>query len=186
MPLLPHHASAAPYGGKIYLVWGYTGNWIPSNNLLIYDPATNNWTFGNPMPTIRGPPNANFVNGILYVIGGPSYDHSLVQVEVYDKLTEPWTLLAPMPTAHHNAASAVVDGDIYVMGGRLTGTLVNVDVNEKYDPVSDQLCPDFEPMPSKRSGIAATSVNGSIYVLGGEKNKGTFNDNERYDPATHT
>ena len=39
-------------------------------------------------------------------------------------------------------------------------------------------------MPSKRSGIAATSVNGSIYVLGGEQNQGTFNDNERYDPAT--
>jgi hypothetical protein len=53
LPLPPHHASAAPYGGKIYLVWGYTGNWIPSNNLLIYDPATNNWTFGNPVPTPR-------------------------------------------------------------------------------------------------------------------------------------
>ena len=84
LPLPPHHASAAPYGDKIYLVGGYTGNWIPSNNLLIYDPATNNWTFGNPMPTPRGSPNANFVNGILYVIGGDSYDHSLVQVEAYD------------------------------------------------------------------------------------------------------
>jgi len=41
-------------------------------------------------------------------------------------------------------------------------------------------------MPSKRSGIAATSVNGSIYVLGGEQNQGTFNNNERYDPATDT
>ena len=186
LPLPLHHASAAPYGGKIYLVGGYTGNWIPSNNLLIYDPATNNWTFGNPMPTPRGSPNANFVNGILYVIGGDSYNHSLVQVEAYDQLTEQWTLLAPMPTARHNAASAVVDGNIYVMGGRLTGSLVNVDVNEKYDPVSDQWTTDLEPMPSKRSGIAATSVNGSIYVLGGEQNQGTFNNNERYDPATDT
>jgi len=38
----------------------------------------------------------------------------------------------------------------------------------------------------KRSGIAATAVNGSIYVLGGEQNQGTFDNNERYDPASDT
>jgi len=94
--------------------------------------------------------------------------------------------LSSMPTARHPAASAVVDGNIYVIGGRLTGSLVNVDVNEKYDLDSDLWTTDLEPMPSKRSGIAATSVNGSIYVLGGEQNQGTFNNNERYDPAADT
>jgi len=64
-----------------------------------------------------------------------------------------------------------------VIGGRLTGSLVNVNVNEKYDPDSDLWTTDLEPMPSKRSGIAATSVNESIYVLGGEQNQGTFNNN---------
>ena len=54
------------------------------------------------------------------------------------------------------------------------------------DPVLDQWTTDLEPMPSKRSGIAATSLNESIYVLGGEQNQGTFNNNERYDPATDT
>ena len=56
-------------------------------------------------------------------------------------------LLAPMPTASHHPASAVVDGNIYVMGGRLTDSLVNVDVNEKYNPVSDQWTTDLQPMP---------------------------------------
>lgn len=70
LPLPLHYASAATYDGKIYMVRGYPGNWITSNNLFIYDSDTNNWTFGNPMPTPRGSSNANFVNGILYVIGG--------------------------------------------------------------------------------------------------------------------
>ena len=186
LPLPLHHSSSDTYGGKIYVVGGYTGNWIPSNNLFIYDPATNNWTVGNPMPTPRGSPNANFVNGILYVIGGDSYDHSQVVVEGYDPITTEWMTLSSMPTARHHSASTVVDGNIYVIGGRLTGSLVNVDVNEEYDPDSDLWTTDLEPMPSKRSGIAATSVNGSIYVLGGEQNQGTFNNNERYDPATDT
>ena len=186
LPLPLHHASSDTYRGKIYVVGGYIGNWIHSNNLFIYDPATNNWTMGNPMPTPRGSPNANFVSGILYVIGGDSYDHSQVVVERYDPITAEWMTLSSMPTARLHAASAVVDENIYVIGGRLTGSLVNVDVNKKFDPVSDQWTTDLQPMPSKRSGIAATSVNGSIYVLGGEQNQGTFNNNERYDPATDT
>lgn len=42
LPLPLHHASAATYWGKIYLVGGYIWDRIPSNNLFIYDPATNN------------------------------------------------------------------------------------------------------------------------------------------------
>ena len=186
LPLPLHHASADIYGGQIYVIGGYTGNWIPSNNLFIYDPDTNNWTLGAPMPTPRGSPNANFVNGILYVIGGDSYDHSHVVVEGYDPNTNEWMTLSSMPTARHHAASAVVEGNIYVIGGRLSGSLVNVDVNEKYDTVLDQWITDLEPMPSKRSGIAATAVNGLIYILGGEQNQGTFDNNERYDPDTDT
>ena len=101
----------------------------------------------------------------MYVIGGDSYYYSHVVVEGYDPIINEWMTLASMPTARHYAASAVVDGNIYVKGGRLTGSLVNVDVNEKYNPVLDEWTTDFQPMPSKRSGIAATSVNGSIYVL---------------------
>jgi N-acetylneuraminic acid mutarotase len=70
-------------------------------------------------------------------------------------------------------------------GGRLTNSLVNTDIVEKYDPSSDSWVTDLEPMPSKRSGIAATNVNGFIHVFGGEQNQGTFDSNERYDPANN-
>jgi N-acetylneuraminic acid mutarotase len=57
---------------------------------------------------------------------------------------------------------------------------------EKYDPSSDSWTTDLEPMPSKWSGIAAVNVSKLIYVLGGEENQGTFDTNERYDPANNT
>lgn len=182
LPIPLHHTVAASYQGKIYAVGGYTGDWIPINKLFIYDPLRNSWTEGNPMPTPRGSPNANFVNGTLYVIGGDMHDHSLVVVEGYDPITKQWTSYTDMPTARHHAASAVVDGQIYVIGGRITGELINVDVIEKYDPATDKWTTDLEPMPSKRSGTVATSLNGFIYVLGGEQIQGTFDNNERYDP----
>ncbi len=36
-----------------------------SDRLFTYDPTTNEWTQGKPMPTPRGYPTANFVNGTL-------------------------------------------------------------------------------------------------------------------------
>jgi len=186
LPIPLHHASSTTNGDKIYVIGGYTGDWIPSNKLFIYDPNTNNWTTGPFMPTGRGSPVSDFVDGKLYVIGGDSYDTSLSNVETYDPASGNWTVHTSMPTPRHHAASAVVDGEIYVVGGRITGSLVNVDIVEKYDPKLDRWTTDISPMPSKRSGIGATFLDGSIYVLGGEQNQGTFNNNERYDPETDT
>ncbi len=189
LPLPLHHVSAASFGGKLYVAGGYTGDWTASDRLFIYDPVTNQWTQANPMPTPRGYPNAEFVDGILYVMGGDGgegYARALNATEAYDPVTNQWTVKSNMPTARHHAASAVVDGEIYVIGGRIGEELNNVDLIEKYNPVSDSWEVDLQPMPSKRSGNAATSLNGNIYVLGGEQNKGTFNDNERYDPSTDT
>jgi N-acetylneuraminic acid mutarotase len=186
LPSPLHHALSVPFQGRIYVIGGYMDDWTPSDKLLVYDPAKNEWTQNSTMPTARGSANAQFVNGTLYVIGGDANEESLNVVESYNPTTNQWTTHTPMPTARHHAASALADGDIYVIGGRLTNSLVNTDVVEKYDPSSDSWVTDLEPMPSKRSGIAATNVNGSIHVFGGEQNQGTFDSNERYDPVKNT
>ncbi len=184
IPLALHHAASAANQGKIYVVGGYSGDWDPSNRVFIYDPLSRQWTEATSMPTPRGSPNANFVNEILYVIGGDNGNPVNI-TESYDLDREQWTKQEPMPTPRHHAASAVVNGSIYVIGGRITGSLDNVDIVEKYNPILNKWSKDLEPMPSKRSGIAATSVNGSIYVFGGEQNQGTFDNNEKYDPQNN-
>ncbi|MGA6991139.1 MAG: kelch repeat-containing protein [Nitrososphaeraceae archaeon] len=132
-----------------------------------------------------GKPNANIVNGTLYVAGGDMNNRSLNVVESYDPIANRWTTHTPMPTSRHHAASAVVGGKIYVIGGRLDSSYEGTDIVEKHNPVSDEWTTNLEPMPSKRSGIVATRINGSIYVLGGERRQGTFDNNERYDPANN-
>lgn len=71
------------------------------------------------------------------------------------------------------------------MGGRLTGELINVDVDERYDLLLDKWTSDLEHMPSKRCGVVATSLNEFIYAMGGEQIQGTFNK-KRYDPINDT
>lgn len=186
LPVPLHHALSTPFQDKIYVIGGYMDDWTPSDRLLVYDPITNEWTQSSVMPTARGSPNAHFVNGMLYVIGGDANEESLNVVESYNPTTNQWTTHTPMPTARHHAASALIDGNIYVIGGRLINSLLNTDLVEMYNISSGSWTTDLEPMPSKRSGIAATNIDDFIYVLGGEQNQGTFDRNERYDPVNNT
>jgi Kelch motif len=188
-----HHTAATSFGGKVYVVGGFLdSHWTPSDRLFIYDPLKNQWYEGKQMPTARGALTANFINGILYAVGGQSFFRSssssspsgiLATNEAYNTTSNTWTTKAPMLTARHHAASAVVNGKIYVIGGRVAGMppTVNVNVNELYDSEKNAWTLR-EPMPSKRSGIAAANFDSmSIHVFGGEEPSKTFNNNERYD-----
>ena len=156
--------------------------WIPTNQLVIYDPIKDEWKESKSMPNARGALNANFLNGTLYGIGGQDASEILNTNEAYDPLTNSWISKASMPTERHHAASITVDDKIYVIGGRTTGAspLVNVNVNEMYDTQTDKWTA-LEPMPSKRSGIAAAPVNSSFFVFGEEDLRRTYDNNEKYD-----
>ncbi len=181
---------------KIYVVGEFLDSqWTPSNRLFIYDPLENQWHEGKQMPTARGALTANFINGILYAVGGQSFLSTsssssgiLATNEAYDSASNTWITKASMPTARHHAASAAVNGKLYVIGGRVVevSSTVNVNVNEVYDPEKNTWT-SLAPMPSKRSGIAAAANFDSvgIYVFGGEEPSKTFNNNERYDIRTN-
>ena len=49
----------------------------------------------------RGSPNANIVNGKLYVVGGDMNDRSPNVVESYDPIANRWTTHTPMSTSRH-------------------------------------------------------------------------------------
>ncbi len=185
LPKPLHHTAAASYHGKIYVAGGFiSSEWIPSNQLFIYDPIKNQWTEGKSMPTPRGALNALFVNWTLYALGGRDGAGILNINEAYDPITDSWTSKTPMPTGRHHAASTSVDNKIYVTGGRIAGSspIVNVNVNEMYDTDTEKWTA-IEPMPSKRSGIAAAVVNNSIFVFGGEDLTKTYSNNEQFDTS---
>ena len=89
---------ASSYNGKIYVVGGYLDNKVQSNKLFVYDPVLNTWTERKPMPTARAAWTANFIDGLLYAVGGTDLDPLKVN-QAYDPRTDTWTEKAPMPTA---------------------------------------------------------------------------------------
>ena len=186
LPIPLDHAAAASYNGSIYVVGGYTSSQIPASNpsirLFIYSTLSDKWVEGKSLPNSRGALTANFVDGILFAIGGVDESGVSNSNTAYDPVANEWTEKKPMPTAREHAASAAVGGKLYVVGGRVGNLEHNLNTNEVYNPSNDSWT-ILDPMPSNRSGLsAAASGSGEIYVFGGEENGGTFNNNEKYDP----
>jgi N-acetylneuraminic acid mutarotase len=146
------------------------------------------------MPTARYALTADFVDGMLYAVGGKNkelmgYARETLSInEAYDPATDTWTTKSPMPTARHHASSAVIDGGLYVIGGRNTNFLqrLYLDDTEMYNPKTDTWTA-LEPMPTKRSASDTAVVKHEIHIFGGEicdeggmSNK-VFNEHEIYN-----
>jgi Kelch motif protein len=198
LPTPLDHTAAATDGSRIYVVGGFSGTEPrrePSDRLFIYDPKTNEWQEGNRMSEPRAALTADFINGLLYAVGGINSAHIPVTTnEVYDPVSNSWSETTSMPTPRHHHVSAVVNGELYIIGGRIltdaqesnltnfSDMLTNLNDNEKFDPVNKTWSIQ-EQMPTKRSGMAAEvyPVNGNIYVFGGENLTGAYNVTEIYD-----
>jgi N-acetylneuraminic acid mutarotase len=124
------HGAAGVIGGKLYVAGGRT-----SNALDIYDPATNHWTTGPSMGSIRGYTASATVAGKLYVIAGARFvynsDGTLASIDDvattsrYDPATRTWKNLRPAPRSGTAlAADRVVvggQGRVDLVGGKAPG-----------------------------------------------------------------
>lgn len=153
---------------KIYAVGGrdgaIPGSGSPLAALEIYDPATDSWSAGPPMPTPRMDVYSTTVlDGKVWVIGG--FDPAvgdLATVEIFDPATGTWSAGPPVPTARSNAIAGVCDGHIFMIGGTIGFS--NTDVVEQFEPATGTWEP-APPMPMPGSEIASTGVSGPGLIM---------------------
>jgi N-acetylneuraminic acid mutarotase len=190
MPVGLHHVGIGVVAGRLYIIGGYKqaglSVWGPVATVYVYDPVTDAWSEGAPMPTARGALSVTVHDGKLFAIGGYEGRANSAAVEVFDPAQNTWSAHTPLPTPRDHLATATAAGKVYAIGGRLKGDYHrNLSVTEVYDPTADTWSrgPD---LPTARSGITAAEVGGRVYVFGGEGAEGTFRENEAYDPARNT
>lgn len=96
LPAYTYYAAAAATTGvmapkRIYVIGG--GLTDPSNAVYVYDPESDNWTSGAPMPTNRTSFALGIVNDVIYAMGGalgweggewPLYGYSLGTTNVVE------------------------------------------------------------------------------------------------------
>ncbi len=122
--LTPRNAAgAAVIDGKVYVAGGRSPGIRATDQtsletLEVYDPATNTWAAGTPLPTARASLAVVALGGRLYSMGGEAARGVVSDaVERYDPATRAWTALPAMPYRSHGLGAAAVGDSIYVLGG---------------------------------------------------------------------
>ena len=116
------HPATLSHKGKIYVFGGGGPNFLSLDSVEIYDPVSDAWSWGRPMPTQRSGAVAAIVNNRIYVIGGgykkPDGKFKfLTTVEIYDPERDNWETGPDMLMPHDYPGVAVSGRHIYIMGG---------------------------------------------------------------------
>jgi N-acetylneuraminic acid mutarotase len=121
LPKARDHVAIGVVDGKIHVAGGRFGASTEKTDMHdIYDPKTNTWTSGPPLPTPRSGLAGTVYKGLFLVLGGElPPGHTFPENEAYDVKSNSWRTLAPMPEGRH-ATAAVTDGaNVYLAAGSL-------------------------------------------------------------------
>ena len=159
-------SAAAAVSGRIVVAGGigFSGQ---LDSIAIYDPATDTWRHGAPIPTLRDHLTGGAVGATFYAIAGRR-DGNYDTVEAYDLAANRWATRHAMPSKRGGLGSAVLNGMIYTYGGERPGAYPN---HERYDPATDTWAV-LPPLPTPRHGMAVAALNGKIYVIAGGPKQG--------------
>ena len=153
----------------------------------IYDPATNSWSEGAPMPDAKGWPAIAVYKDKIYIFGG---DNKAIDVSmtteswVCDPQTDTYDAVAPLPHPRSYCYAVTVSDYIYIFGARTLRSDGRADRSTfRYDP-RENTYKRMADMPEGARFIVHGSYNGYIYAVHGETDLETYADGVlRYDVA---
>jgi N-acetylneuraminic acid mutarotase len=153
----------------------------------IYDPATDTWSKGAPMPDKKGWPAIAVYRDQIYLFGGDNQaiDRSMTTVSwVYDPKTDTYRDIAPLPHPRSYCYAVTVGDYIYIFGARTLRSDGRADRSSfRYDPRRNAYT-RMADLPEGARFIVHGSYHGSIYAVHGETDRETYADGVlKYDVA---
>ncbi|KPM30405.1 Cytochrome c class I [Croceitalea dokdonensis DOKDO 023] len=180
--------------GKLYVLAGFLSGLKVTPATEIYDPQTNRWSSGAPMPLAVTHMGAVGVGDEIWIISGFAGNHPGVatdRVQIYNTKDDFWYEGPPIPEPRGSGAAVFNEGKIHFFGGLLPNRFT--DVGDHYVLDVNDLEAGWQnaaPLPNPRNHLSAASVNGLIYAIGGQygHDRGVSDQNllHEYDPISDT
>lgn len=153
----------------------------------IYDPATDTWHEGAPMPDKKGWPAIAVHNDKIYLFGGDNQaiDRSMTVASwVYDPAKDTYEDIAPLPHPRSYSYAVSVGDYVYIFGARTLRSDGAADRSTfRYDPRRNTYA-RMADLPEGARFIVHGSYDGCIYAVHGETDLETYaNGVLKYDVA---
>lgn len=120
LPVESTLGASATANNKIFVFGGRTLQ-TPQGATQIYDPVTDSWTTGTPMPTpIVTPAFGTYKDSLVYIFGGlnDATGTGTNMVQIYDTYNDTWSMGTPKPgSADYGLRGGIVNNKIVIAGG---------------------------------------------------------------------
>ncbi|MCB9516561.1 MAG: hypothetical protein R3C71_11955 [Candidatus Krumholzibacteriia bacterium] len=192
--------AAAAWNGRLYVFGGRHGRGVVGST-EIYDPGSDSWSAGSPLPSPRWGARALTMGDLIYVMGGVTVTDSVFpKVEIYDPAADSWTTFPDlpkhrMPTRKRGFAALRVGGttaccDSIMLFGGIGATGIN-DTTLIYNTVNDSFSMDVTHfMGQTRAWLGGATawdtpeqLDGKLFSVGGTTDGATPSARiESYNP----
>jgi N-acetylneuraminic acid mutarotase len=188
--------SAEVVSGKIYIIGGCISPFRPWPNTDandVYDPTTDSWASGAPIPTPVFDSASAVLDNKIYIMGGRSIPENVTYdlTQIYDPATDAWSYGASVPTALSGGVAEATTGvmapkRIYVLNGYMCeggGGMYyseTVYLTQVYDPEKDAWSSNAQKLTRRGFGLAVTED--LFYAIGGYDGENYLQVNEQYTP----
>jgi len=137
LPNPRHHAGGVAIDGRLYYIGGQKGHdgaLVPQSDVHIYDPATNTWAVGVPLPQPRNHHGSStFVSGgRIIILGGQGNNGQTLSASAlaYTPGASAWVALTNLPQARHSGVGNALGGKLYFTTGSFSGTYVGTPIQQ--------------------------------------------------------
>jgi N-acetylneuraminic acid mutarotase len=190
-PFARVESPAAVVDGKIYLFGGFTEDLDASNQLDVYDAASDSWTRKKDMPMRLTHLNPAVDGNTICFAGGFKGKHPgpvTAEVWKYDIASDTWTAGPPLPEPRAGGGLVVVEHKLYYFGGYKTDRDTNAGDHWSLSLDGGKEWQREANLPDPRGHVSSAVLNGRIYALGGDHGHDITQIDvpscHRFDPAT--
>ena len=171
------------------LVGGCDDRHKPTNQLAVYKPSSQHWTYPyHPMPTPRYRPAVVMYDIWLLVAGGSAGGRDLATVELFNTSTNQWLAASSLPTPCSWMTSATINNLGYIVTDRRhvfrvsLPDIVSQTVDQSTASKSPALWCRLPDTPLSHS--TAISLHGYLIAVGGLHDNRTRTDIHLYQPES--
>ena len=159
---------AVALDGLLYVLGGALGGIASVDRVDIYDPGSDTWSEGPPLPLEVNNGAAATLDGRIYYTGGCCSNRD--ELFIFDPELGWTTSSARLPRARNGLGGCAAAGRFLAIGGYIFPGTELTDNVDMFDPETESWLSspaDLPPMPTPRNGHGVANCGDDVYVIGG-------------------